>query len=141
MEKNVFESIIGYAEVKQELLRILDQLENPEKYTALGVTDSHGLLLHGVPGVGKSTFAMDFLKATGRKAFICRKDKTNGDFVEEIVRIFDGAAEAAPSVILLDDLDKFANGDIRRRDTDEFVTVQTCIDRVKDKQVFVVYQL
>jgi cell division protease FtsH len=46
--------------------------------------------------------------------------------------------EAAPSVILLDDLDKFANGDRRRRDTDEFVTVQTCIDRVKDKQVFVV---
>ncbi len=138
MDKNVFESIIGYSEVKQELMRILDQLENPEKYAALGVTDSHGLLLHGAPGVGKSTFAMDFLKATGRKAFICRKDKTNGDFVEEIVRIFDEAAEAAPSVILLDDLDKFANGDRRRRDTDEFVTVQTCVDRVRDKHVFVV---
>ena len=65
MEKKAFESIIGYAEVKQELMRVLDQLENPEKYAALGVTDSHGLLLHGEPGVGKSTFAMDFLKATG----------------------------------------------------------------------------
>ena len=42
--KNVFESIIGYAEVKQELMRILDQLASPEKYAALGVTDSHGLL-------------------------------------------------------------------------------------------------
>ena len=124
MDKKVFESIIGYSAVKLELTRILDQLANPEKYTALGVTQSHGLLLHGVPGVGKSTFAQDFVKASGRKAFVCRKDKTNGDFVEEIVRTFDAAAEDEPSVILLDDLDKFANGDRRRRDTDEFVTVQ-----------------
>lgn len=138
MEINIFESIIGYAEIKLELSRILDQLSTPEKYRALGVTESHGLLLHGAPGVGKSTFAMDFLKATGRKSFVCRKDKTNGDFVEQIVETFDKAAESAPSVILLDDLDKFANGDRRKRDTDEFVTVQTCIDRVKDLQVFVV---
>ena len=138
MEQNVFSSIIGYAAVKLELMRILDQLANPGKYTALGVTDSRGLLLHGEPGTGKTTFATDFLKATGRKAFICRKNKTNGDFVEEIVRIFDEAAEAEPSVILLDDLDKFANGDRRRRDSDEFVTVQTCIDKVKDRAVFVV---
>lgn len=138
MDYKAFESIIGYAEVKLELTRILDQLQYPEKYTALGVTDTHGLLLHGAPGVGKSTFAMDFLKAASRKAFICRKDKANGDFVEEIVRTFDRAAEAAPSIILLDDLDKFANGDRHRRDSDEFVTVQTCIDRVRDKRVFIV---
>ncbi len=138
MQTKAFNSIIGYAEVKDELTMVLDQLNHPEKYRVLGVTESHGLLLHGEPGVGKSTFAMDFLNACGRNAFICRKDKTNGDFVEQIVEIFDKAAEAAPSVILLDDLDKFANGDRRRRDTDEFVTVQTCIDRVKDLQVFVV---
>lgn len=138
MDKKVFESIIGYDDIKLELTRILDQLISPEKYIALGVADTHGMLLHGAPGVGKSTFAMDFVKASGRKTFICRKDKTNGDFVDEIVQTFDQATEAAPSVILLDDLDKFANGDRRRRDSDEFVTVQTCIDRVKDKQVFVV---
>lgn len=138
MKLKAFDSIIGYLEVKDELTRILDQLNNPEIYANLGVAEPHGLLLHGVPGVGKSTFAMDFLKALGRNTYICRKDKTNGDFVEQIVEIFDKAAETAPSIILLDDLDKFANGDRRRRDTDEFVTVQTCIDRVKDIQVFVV---
>ena len=46
MEKNIFKSIIGYAEVKRELAQILDQLRNPGKYTALGVTQTHGLLLH-----------------------------------------------------------------------------------------------
>ena len=52
-----FESVIGYEAIKLELSRILDQLINPEKYAALGVTEPHGLLLHGVPGVGKSTMA------------------------------------------------------------------------------------
>ena len=133
-----FESIIGYRAIKLELSRILDQLINPEKYAALGVTEPHGLLLHGAPGVGKSTLANCFVESCNRNAYICRKDKSNGDFVDEIVRIFDEAEKNAPSVILLDDLDKFANEDERRRDTEEFVTVQSCIDKVKDKQVFVV---
>ena len=74
MEKNYFESIIGYGAIKLEILRILDQLIYPEKYAALGVTEPHGLLLHGVPGVGKSTFANAVVEGTGRKVFICRKD-------------------------------------------------------------------
>ena len=138
MEKNCFESIIGYRAIKLEVSRILDQLTNPDKYSALGVTEPHGLLLHGVPGVGKSTFANAVVEASGRTVFVCRKDKSNGDFVNEIVHIFDKAAESAPSIILLDDLDKFANEDERRRDSEEFVTVQACIDKVKDKRVFVV---
>ena len=138
MEKNYFKSIIGYGAIKLELSRILDQLVNPDKYAVLGVTEPHGLLLHGVPGVGKSTLANAVVEGTGRKVFICRKDKSNGDFVNNIVHIFDEAAESAPSVVLLDDLDKFANEDERRRDAEEFVTVQACIDKVKDKRVFVV---
>lgn len=138
MKNTVFAPVIGYEDIKLELFRILDQLKDPEKYKALGVTESHGLLFHGEPGVGKSTFAKCFLDATGRKTYICRKDKPNGDFVKEISRIFDEAAENAPSVILLDDLDKFANEDEGHRDAEEFVTVQACVDRVKDKQVFVV---
>ena len=138
MNKKVFDPIVGYEDIKLELTRILDQLTNPEKYAELGVIEPHGLLLFGVPGVGKSTLAQCFLDACGRKSFICRKDKPNGDFVKEIVRIFDEAAKAAPSVILLDDLDKYANEDEFLRDAEEFVTVQTCMDRVREKRVFVI---
>ena len=133
-----FESIIGYKAIKLELSRILDQLKHPEKYAELGVTEPHGLLMHGVPGVGKSTMARCIVEASGRRTFVCRKDKSNGDFVNEIVRMFDEAAESEPSIILLDDLDKFANEDERHCDAEEFVTVQSCIDKVKDKRVFVV---
>lgn len=138
MESKAFEPIIGYDNIKLELQRILDQLKNPEHYAPLGVTEPHGLLLHGKPGVGKSTLARCFADACGRNVFLCRKDKPNGDFVKEIVRIFDEAANVAPSVIFLDDLDKFSRNDEHHRDAEEFVTVQACIDRVKDKQVFVV---
>ena len=138
MEKKYFETIIGYESIKLELSRIIDQLTNPDKYSALGVTEPRGLLFFGPPGVGKSTFARAVIDASGRKAFVCRKDKPDGDFVKEIVKIFDEAEEAAPSIVFLDDLDKFANEDERRRDTEEFVTVQACIDKVKDKGVFVI---
>ena len=133
-----FESVIGYEAIKLELARILDQLIYPDKYAALGVTEPHGLLLHGEPGVGKSTMAQSVVKACGRAAFVCRKDKSNGDFIKEIVRIFDEAEKNAPSVILLDDIDKFANEDECHCDSEEFVTVQACIDKVKDKRVFVI---
>lgn len=34
-------------------------------------------------------------------------------------------------------MDKFTNGDERHPDAEEYVTVQSCIDETKDKQVFV----
>ena len=138
MEKQLFQKVIGYSDIKLELTRILDQLADPKKYAAVNVQEPHGLLLHGEPGVGKSTMAMEFLEGSKRNKYICRKNKSNGKFVDEIVAIFDEAEKNAPSVILLDDLDKFANEDESHRDAEEFVTVQACIDRVKDKQVFVV---
>ena len=115
MEKNYFESIIGYEAIKLELSRILDQLINSDKYAALGVTEPHGLLLHGVPGVGKSTMAQSLVDACGRKAFVCRKNKPNGDFVNEITRVFDEAvcarhSEKSLTVIYLEFMSVIAVG-------------------------------
>ncbi|MBO4868386.1 MAG: AAA family ATPase [Clostridia bacterium] len=81
--------------------------------------------------------ASALMEASGRKAIICRKDKPNGDFVKALKAAFKEAKETAPSIIFLDDMDKFANGDSRRRDQEEYVTVQSCIDNIKGKDVFV----
>ena len=133
-----FEKIIGYEAIKRELIQISDVLANNEAYKKLGVTSPRGLLLHGDPGVGKTLMSSAVIAASGRKAFTCRKDKPNGDFVKAIKKTFADAKAAAPSVVFLDDMDKFTNGDDRHPDAEEYVTVQSCIDEIKGKEVFVI---
>lgn len=132
-----FDKIIGYKDVKAELFRICDVIKNADKYKALGVAPIGGLLLDGDPGVGKTLMANCFIKESGRKAFVCRKNKPDGEFVNEIKNVFTEAAGNAPSIILLDDMDKFANEDDYHRNAEEYVTVQSCIDEIKRKDVFV----
>ena len=131
------DKIIGYSNIKCELKQIADTLKNRDVYEKLGVYSPRGLLLYGEPGVGKSLMASAIIEESGRTAFTCRKDKPNGDFVKHIKETFDKAAENAPSIVYLDDMDKFANGDERHPDAEEYVTVQSCIDEVKHKEVFV----
>ena len=134
---NAFNKIIGYESIKKELIQISDILANIEPYKALGVAVPRGLLLHGEPGVGKTLMASVIIKESGRRAYTCRKDKPNGDFIKSIRKTFTDAVAAAPSIVFLDDMDKFANGDERHPDAEEYVTVQSCIDNIKGKDVFV----
>ena len=133
-----FDKIIGYKDVKNELVRLCDIVKNGEKYRALGVAPVGGLLLDGEPGLGKTLMANCFIKESGRKVYVCRKNKPDGEFVNEIKNTFFEAMENAPSIILLDDMDKFANEDNNHRNAEEYVTVQSCIDEVKGKDVFVI---
>ena len=132
-----FDKIIGYASLKQELMQISDTLKNREFYDKLSVCAPRGLLLYGEPGVGKSLMASAVIEESGRPVFRCRKDEPNGDFVKKIKATFEKAAENAPSIVFLDDMDKFANGDEAHPDAEEYVTVQSCIDAAKGKEVFV----
>ena len=128
-----FDRIIGYREIKSQLIVIADTLKNREAYRALGVDMPRGLLLYGEPGVGKSLMAKCLIEASGLSVFTCRKTEPNGEFVKTIKNTFDRASQAAPSIVFLDDMDKFANGDQRRRDCEEYVTVQACIDETKGR--------
>lgn len=132
-----FDMIIGYTGIKRELQQIADILKNCEAYEKLNISPPRGLLLHGEPGVGKSLMASAIIEASERSVFVCRKDKPNGDFVKEIKAVFGKAVANEPSIVYLDDLDKFANSDEDHRDAEEYVTVQSCIDEVKEKGVFV----
>lgn len=134
---NAFDKIIGYDAVKKELMKISDTLKNREAYDRLGIKAPRGLLLYGEPGVGKSLMASAIIEESCRKTFTCRKDKPNGDFINEIKNTFKKAMQNEPSIVYLDDMDKFANGDERHPDAEEYVTVQSCIDEVKNREVFV----
>lgn len=135
---HAFEEIKGYPQIKAELAQLCDIMTNPAVYRRLGVSMPRGLLLSGEPGVGKTLMASCLIKETGWNAVVCKKNKPSGEFVNHIRACFEEAEKAAPCIILLDDLDKYANEDQQHDDAEEYVTVQACIDDAKEKKVFVV---
>ena len=134
---SAFDQIIGYDSIKSELLRYCDSFKNPEKYRQLGAKAPRGVLLHGVPGIGKTLMAECFAKECGYTTFIIRKQYSDGKFLEYITETFKEAKDNAPSVVILDDLDKFSNSDFVYRNTDEYVAVQAGIESCKEYDVFV----
>lgn len=137
-QKELFHNIIGYDDEKKTLKRILDVLNHQEKYKKLGSSIPHGLLLYGPPGLGKTTFARGILDhVENRKTFIIRKIKSDGAFIDYLNQIFEQAKKNQPSIILLDDLDKFAEDD-HSNNNEEFVAVQSFIDDIKNDDVFVI---
>lgn len=134
---SAFDKVIGYEKEKEELYQLCDMAKNPEKYAALGVKLPRGILLHGVPGVGKTLMASALIEEMGRVCYTCRKDKANDAFVETIRGVFAEAKAHAPSVIFLDDVDKFS-ADSDSRNPEELIAVQSGIDEVKGADVFVV---
>lgn len=133
-----FDKIIGYESIKIEIARICDVVKNGDKYRNLGVTLPNGLLLYGEPGVGKTLFARSFIDESERKSFICRKNLPDGEFIKFLKETFEEAKNNTPSIILLDDFDKFANEDKDHKNAEEYVTIQSCIDEIKKYDVFVI---
>ena len=133
-----FDKIIGYEDLKYEMKIVCDSMKNPEKYKKLGAKIPRGIMLYGEPGIGKSLLAKTFCEESGRTCFIIRKDRPDGEFVNYIKETFEKAKDSAPSIIFLDDMDKFSNGDERHKDAEEYVAVQAGIDTVKDFDVFVI---
>lgn len=136
---NEFDKIFGYENEKQEMLRLCDVLNNRKKYEDLGITLPKAILLYGDPGLGKTLMAKAFISATGRKVFHCKKNKSNGEFVNEIKGTFENAIKNAPSIIFFDDMDKFAEDNLQQNcNKEEFVAIQTGLEDIEDNDVFVI---
>ena len=133
---SAFDKIIGYESIKMEMKRYCDILKNPKKYEKLGVSIPNGLLLDGEPGLGKTLMAKCFIEEAGCKVFTLRKEKPNGDFVNEIKDVFEQAKAEKTAIVFLDDMDKFANEDENHPNAEEYVTIQSCIDDCKGQGVF-----
>ena len=130
-----FSNVIGYTKIKGELLEIADMIKNSEVYEALGARLPSGVLLEGAPGLGKTLLATEFIKVCGIRSFTIRRSKSGENFIGLLERTFDEAVREAPSIVFLDDMDKFAPDS---RDSEEFVVLQAKIDEVKGKGVFVI---
>lgn len=135
---NTFDKVIGYQSIKQELFQLCDMIRNRKLYAEMGARLPHGLLLYGEPGLGKTLMANCFIEECGLNTITVRRNKGGDAFVDSITQAFTKAAEEAPTVIFLDDMDKFANESSSHCDTPEYVAVQAGIDAVKEADVFVI---
>lgn len=135
---NAFDNVIGYKEIKKELYQLCDMFKNRERYEKLGAKIPHGVIMYGEPGVGKTLMANAFIKESGLPCYTVRRKDASSNFTGEIVAAFNEARINSPSIVLLDDMDKFSNEDENHRDAEEYVTVQACIDESKGSDVFVI---
>lgn len=87
-------------------------LRHPELFEKLGVDAPKGVLLHGPPGTGKTLLAKavasetsaNFLTIGGPEIM----SKFHGESEERLRDIFKEAAENAPSIIFIDEIDSIA---------------------------------
>lgn len=100
-------------EVKQSLTEtVLWPLRYPDSFSRLGVAPPRGVLLYGPPGGGK-TFLVRALAGTGALNVFAVKgaelmDKWVGESERAVRELFRRAADAAPSLVFLDEIDALA---------------------------------
>ena len=104
-----FADVAGIDEAEEELNEIVQFLKTPDRFTRLGGKIPKGVLLVGPPGTGKTLLA----RAVAGEAGVPFFSIAGSDFVEMFVGVgasrvrdlFKNAAERAPCIIFIDELD------------------------------------
>lgn len=104
-----FADVEGIDEAEEELIEVVEFLKHPEKYQRLGGHLPKGVLLVGPPGTGKTLLA----RAVAGEAGVPFFSISGSNFVEMFVGVgaarvrdlFAQAAQHAPSIIFIDELD------------------------------------
>ena len=104
-----FADVAGQDEAKDQLIEMVDFLNRPEKYKAIGAKLPKGALLVGPPGTGKTLLA----QAVAGEAKVPFFFVSGSAFVEMFVGtgaarvrdLFKEAAEKAPCIVFIDEID------------------------------------
>jgi transitional endoplasmic reticulum ATPase len=87
-------------------------LRHPELFQRLGVDPPKGVLLHGPPGTGKTLLARAVANESDAKFFHIAGPEIMGSAYGESERrlreVFEQAAQSAPSIIFIDEIDSIA---------------------------------
>ena len=120
-----WDDVGGNERIKEELREAIEwPINHKEAFEASGASSPRGILLHGPPGTGKTLTAKAVASMSGLN-FISIKgpellSKWVGDSEKGVREIFRKARQAAPCVILFDEIDALAPA--RGRDLGSHVT-------------------
>jgi transitional endoplasmic reticulum ATPase len=120
-------------------------LRHPELFQRLGVDPPKGVLLHGPPGTGKTLLARAVANESAARFFLINGPEIMGSAYGESERrlrdIFEQAAQAAPSIIFIDEIDSIApkrgqvSGEAEKRLVAQLLTL---LDGIEPRQNLVV---
>ena len=139
-----FKDVAGQEEAKESLKEVVDFLEKPERYEAIGAKLPRGALLVGPPGTGKTLLA----KAVAGEAGVPFFSISGSEFVEMFVGrgaakvrdLFKQAKEKAPCIVFIDEIDTigkkrdgggFSGNDEREQTLNQLLTEMDGFDNKK----------
>jgi len=104
-----FDDVAGVDEAKVELQEVVEFLQSPQKFLALGARIPRGVLLVGPPGCGKTLLSKAVAGQAGAPFFAI----SGSEFVEMFVGVgasrvrdlFDQAKRNAPCIVFVDEID------------------------------------
>jgi cell division protease FtsH len=104
--KVLFKDVAGYEKEKIELNEIKDFLINSEKYVKIGAHIPKGLMLTGLPGVGKTLITRALAGESKVPLFEINSSiiSKHESFASAIEEIFEQAHENSPSIIFIDEI-------------------------------------
>lgn len=129
-----YEDVGGIGQQLQKVREMIElPLKHPELFRRLGIDPPKGVLLHGPPGTGKTMIAKavatevnaHFKSINGPEII----SKYYGESEKQLREIFDEAAENAPAIIFIDEIDSICpkredvSGEVERRVVAQMLTL------------------
>jgi transitional endoplasmic reticulum ATPase len=129
-----YDDIGGLGDTINQVREMIElPLKHPELFQRLGIDPPKGILLHGPPGTGKTLLARAVAAEADTKFFHIAGPEIMGRFYGEseqrLREIFQQAAQQAPSIIFIDEIDSIApkredvNGEVERRVVAQLLTL------------------
>jgi len=131
-----FNDVAGMEDLKEELHnRIIDPIENSEKYDEYGISADNGFLLYGPPGTGKTHLAKALAGELGRNYVEAAGADISSRYInataENVKELFAEARAHQPCLVFIDEIDALVpeRGGTNQHE-DQTATVNQFLDEV-----------
>ena len=106
----MFEDIVGYENIKKEIIQIINWYKSEELFGDNNVLPK-GIVFCGEPGNGKTLFLKSIKEEFDENSFVIKGDKE--DAIEEIIDVYKKAHLKKYAVVIIDEIDLLIDKDSR----------------------------